>query len=66
MAAFLEYKDTALRSERDVYAFTRLPTLGLIALSTQLTEKDKQTRTFNPFKRFFKPKAKESLASVTN
>ena len=29
----LEYKDTALRSERDVWAFTQLPTLAVIALS---------------------------------
>jgi polysaccharide chain length determinant protein (PEP-CTERM system associated) len=63
IAAFLEYKDTALRSERDVYAFTRLPTLGLIALSEQSTQADKQGRKF---KWFFKPKAKEPLASVAN
>ena len=29
----LEYKDTALRSERDVWAFTQLPTLAVIAWS---------------------------------
>lgn len=29
----LEYLDTALRSERDVWAFTKLPTLGVIALT---------------------------------
>jgi len=29
--AFLEYKDTALRSERDIWAFTQLPTLAVIA-----------------------------------
>ena len=28
--AFLEYKDTTLRSERDVWAFTQLPTLAVI------------------------------------
>ena len=27
----LEYMDTALRSERDIWAFTKLPTLGVIA-----------------------------------
>jgi len=29
--ALLEYKDTALRSERDIWAFTQLPTLAVIA-----------------------------------
>jgi polysaccharide chain length determinant protein (PEP-CTERM system associated) len=29
----LEYMDTALRTERDVWAFTKLPTLGVIAFS---------------------------------
>jgi polysaccharide chain length determinant protein (PEP-CTERM system associated) len=33
ISAFLEYKDTSLRNERDVWAFTRLPTLGIIAVS---------------------------------
>lgn len=27
-----EYRDTALRSERDIWAFTKLPTLGVISL----------------------------------
>ncbi len=29
----LEYLDTALRNERDVWAFTKLPTLGVIAFT---------------------------------
>ena len=33
IAALLEYKDTALRSERDIWAFTQLPTLAVIAWS---------------------------------
>ncbi len=36
IAAFLEYKDTSLRNERDVWAFTRLPTLGIIAISGEI------------------------------
>ncbi len=32
LIAFLEYKDKSLRSERDVWAFTKLPTLASIAL----------------------------------
>jgi polysaccharide chain length determinant protein (PEP-CTERM system associated) len=31
--ALLEYKDTAMRNERDVWAFTQLPTLAVIAWS---------------------------------
>jgi polysaccharide chain length determinant protein (PEP-CTERM system associated) len=31
VVALLEYLDTALRSERDIWAFTKLPTLGVIA-----------------------------------
>lgn len=33
LAALLEYRNTAVRSERDIYAFTKLPTLGVIAFS---------------------------------
>ena len=32
LIAFLEYKDKSLRTERDVWAFTKLPTLATIAL----------------------------------
>jgi len=38
IAAFQEYKDTSLRNERDVWAFTRLPTLGMIAVSGEMPE----------------------------
>jgi hypothetical protein len=31
IVGLLEYMDTALRSERDIWAFTKLPTLGVIA-----------------------------------
>ena len=33
ISGLLEFRDTTLRSERDVFAFTALPTLGVIALS---------------------------------
>jgi capsular polysaccharide biosynthesis protein len=32
LIAFLEYKDKSLRTERDVWTFTKLPTLATIAL----------------------------------
>ncbi len=31
LAAILEYRDTSLRSERDIWAFTKLPTLAIIS-----------------------------------
>ncbi len=37
IVALLEYRDTALRSERDVWAFTKLPTLGTISLLDDVT-----------------------------
>lgn len=33
LAGLLEYRDTTLRTERDVWAFTNLPTLGIIPVS---------------------------------
>jgi capsular polysaccharide biosynthesis protein len=36
--ALLEYKDTALRSERDIWAFTQLPTLAVIAWSGEIAD----------------------------
>ena len=38
ITAFLEYKDTTLRSERDVWAFTKLPTLGVISVTGHIPE----------------------------
>lgn len=38
LVAWMEYRDTAVRSERDVWAFTKLPTLGVISLSELGTE----------------------------
>ena len=31
LAALLEYRDTSLRNERDIWAFTKLPTLAMIS-----------------------------------
>jgi polysaccharide chain length determinant protein (PEP-CTERM system associated) len=38
IVALLEYRDTALRTERDVWAFTQLPTLAVIAWSANMQE----------------------------
>ena len=42
----LEYLDTALRSERDVWAFTKLPTLGVIAYTGEESEVKTKRRWF--------------------
>jgi uncharacterized protein involved in exopolysaccharide biosynthesis len=40
IVGLIEYKDTALRSERDVWAFTQLPTLAVIAWSGDIAHSD--------------------------
>ncbi len=42
IVAWIEYRDTAVRSERDIWAFTKLPTLGVIALSHNETSQTKR------------------------
>jgi len=37
IAAFLEYRDTSVRNEKDIWAFTKLPTLGIISRIDGLT-----------------------------
>lgn len=58
IAAFLEYRDKSLRTERDVWAFTKLPTLGIIALSGSPA-----APRVNWFRRRLKP-ADQPLANV--
>jgi polysaccharide chain length determinant protein (PEP-CTERM system associated) len=41
IVAWIEYRDTAVRSERDIWAFTKLPTLGMISLTTTAETKDR-------------------------
>ncbi len=36
LAALLEYRDTSLRNERDIWAFTKLPTLAVVSLIDEL------------------------------
>jgi hypothetical protein len=61
LAAYLEYRDKSLRSERDVWAFTKLPTLGIIALSANATASATNGSTW--FKRRLKP-ANPPLANI--
>ena len=38
VAGLLEYHDTSLRNERDIFAFTKLPTLAIIAYINDLPQ----------------------------
>ena len=64
ITALIEYKDTALRSERDIWAFTQLPTLAVIAWSGEVADMkpSKLARLKSLFKR--KPNNKELLGSA--
>ena len=42
IAALLEYRDTSLRNERDVWAFTKLPTLAVVSLIDDLAQREPQ------------------------
>jgi polysaccharide chain length determinant protein (PEP-CTERM system associated) len=64
IVALLEYKDTTLRSERDVWAFTQLPTLAVIAWSGEVAAASSGSSA--RLKRLFRRKApKDLLADAT-
>ncbi len=58
----MEYKDTALRTERDVWAFTQLPTLAVIAWSGDLADDDRRTGRLSRL--FSRKKSKRLLADA--
>ena len=51
IAALLEYRDTSLRNERDIWAFTKLPTLAVISRIDGLPQPAKTRSRWNPFSR---------------
>lgn len=51
IAALLEYRDTSLRNERDIWAFTKLPTLATISRIAGLPQPAKTRGRWNPFSR---------------
>jgi uncharacterized protein involved in exopolysaccharide biosynthesis len=55
ITALLEYRDTSLRNERDVWAFTKLPTLAILSHIDGLPQPAKEGRRWNPFSRSPKP-----------
>ena len=58
LIAFLEYRDKSLRTERDVWAFTKLPTLATIALIHETKSTGK-----SPFGNLLKKKDAASAAN---
>jgi polysaccharide chain length determinant protein (PEP-CTERM system associated) len=46
LVAWTEYRDTALRSERDIWAFTKLPTLAVISMTGDAPVATRQKWTF--------------------
>ena len=61
--AFLEYRDKSLRTERDVWTFTKLPTLATIALIHETAGKTKNSSR-GIFKRKNVSPTNKSLANV--
>jgi hypothetical protein len=61
IVGLIEYRDTALRTERDVWAFTQLPTLAVIAWSAGM-EGDKPGRLVR-LKRLFSRKTPKHMAA---
>jgi len=55
LSALLEYRDTSLRNERDVWAFTKLPTLAVVSRIDDLTRPSKRERLGKLFSRSAKP-----------
>jgi polysaccharide chain length determinant protein (PEP-CTERM system associated) len=55
VAAFIEYRDTSLRNERDIWAFTKLPTLAVISRIKDLPSPDKPRTRWKLFSRTNKP-----------
>lgn len=62
ISGVLEYRDTTLRSERDVWAFTNLPTLGMIPESD--TPDIRARKGWKRFARLFKFRKQKQLVSA--
>ena len=55
IAALLEYRDTSLRNERDIWAFTKLPTLAILSHIDGLPNLAKEGSRWKLFSRATKP-----------
>jgi polysaccharide chain length determinant protein (PEP-CTERM system associated) len=58
LAAILEYRDVTLRNERDIWAFTKLPTLAVVSHINDLPRPEKPKGLWKRFSR--SPKSLES------
>jgi polysaccharide chain length determinant protein (PEP-CTERM system associated) len=45
IVAWIEYRDTALRTEQDIWAFTKLPTLAVISLAADVTQRETKRKS---------------------
>jgi polysaccharide chain length determinant protein (PEP-CTERM system associated) len=55
LAALLEYRDTSLRNERDIWAFTKLPTLAVVSCIYELDHPLAVHKRWKLFSRTAKP-----------
>ena len=55
VSALLEYRDTSLRSERDIWTFTKLPTLATISYIEELPQKAKKRKRERRLNRLHEP-----------
>jgi uncharacterized protein involved in exopolysaccharide biosynthesis len=55
LAAFFEYRDTSLRDGRDIWAFTKLPTLAIISHVDDLSKLSKESKRKKRVSRADKP-----------
>lgn len=49
LVGLLEYRDTSMRNERDIWAFTQLPTLAMISLSADVAQVKRHGKLFRFF-----------------
>jgi polysaccharide chain length determinant protein (PEP-CTERM system associated) len=63
LAGFLEYKDTALRTEQDVWTFTKLPTLAVIGYSGEIEPPSPRPGKLARLRGLVKRKAPEEVLS---
>jgi len=45
IVAWIEYRDTAVRTEQDIWAFTKLPTLAVISLAADVTQRETKRKS---------------------
>jgi polysaccharide chain length determinant protein (PEP-CTERM system associated) len=57
-AALLEYRDTSLRNERDIWAFTKLPTLAVVSCINELVHPHDTRKRGKLLSRMIKPFAR--------